>query len=219
MSYLRPLTPNHDLRPAFCSSCTARPNWTFFYRQFISALRDDFHCVALDFPGFGLSPSDARQPPTMMALSLLAERFVETLDLRDIILVVGDAGGPIGPGVAARHPDWFAGPVFAFIQEHSNFLMKYTAGTFRMSAPERAAFLGPYVGAAHRRSPGALFESGQAVPRFDWFRPRDKSSRVSGRRPRRCPRRSCRRSSGCCPDRAASNSCRRSYRASRRRSA
>ena len=49
----------------------------------------------------------------MPALSRLVERFVETLDLRDIILVVGDAGGPIGLGVAARHPDWFAGLVLA----------------------------------------------------------------------------------------------------------
>ena len=158
------------------------PNWTFFYRRFISALRDDFRCVALDFPGFGLSPSHAHDAPTMPALSRLVERFVETLDLRDIILVVGDAGGPIGLGVAARHPDWFAGlvlagtfgwplkdypkvkrmlgivssPLFQFLQEHSNFLMRYTAGTFRFSVEERAAFLGPYVGTAARRHPGAL---------------------------------------------------------------
>jgi pimeloyl-ACP methyl ester carboxylesterase len=112
----------------------------------------------------------------------VVERFVDTLELRDIILVVGDAGGPIGLGVAARHPDWFAGlvlagtfgwslkeypkvrrmlgivssPVFGFLQEHSNFLMKYTARTFLMSAEERSAFLAPYVGAAARRNPGAL---------------------------------------------------------------
>ena len=158
------------------------PNWSFFYRQFVSALREDFRCVALDFPGFGLSPYDARYPATMPVLARVVERFVETLELRDIILVVGDAGGPIGLGVAARHPDWFAGlvlagtfgwslkeypkvrrmlgivssPVFGFLQEHSNLLMKYTVGTFPMSAEERSAFLAPYVGAAARRNPGAL---------------------------------------------------------------
>jgi pimeloyl-ACP methyl ester carboxylesterase len=67
--------------------------------------------------------------------------------VRDIILVVGDAGGPIGLGVAARHPEWFAGlvlagtfgwslkeypkvsrmlrivssPLFGLLQEHSNW--------------------------------------------------------------------------------------------------
>jgi haloalkane dehalogenase len=158
------------------------PNWSFFYRQFVSALRKDFRCVALDFPGFGLSPCDARYPATLPVLAQVVERFVDTLELRDIILVVGDAGGPIGLGVAARHPDWFAGlvlagtfgwslkeypkvrrmlgivssPVLGFLQEHSNFLMKYTARTFPMSAEERSAFLAPYVGAAARRNPGSL---------------------------------------------------------------
>jgi len=212
MSNLRALTHERDLRPAwlppelfpfesrFVDVDGARvhyvdegsgpvllfvhgaPNWSFFYRQFISALRDDFRCVALDFPGFGLSPSDTHYPPTMPTLSRVVERFIERLELRDVIMVVGDAGGPIGLGVAARHPDWFAGlvlagtfawplkgypkvrrmlrivssPVFQFLQQHSNFLMKYTAGTFPMSADERAAFLGAYVGAAARRNPGAL---------------------------------------------------------------
>jgi len=36
------------------------PNWSFFYREFIRDLCSDFRCVALEFPGFGLSPSDAR---------------------------------------------------------------------------------------------------------------------------------------------------------------
>jgi haloalkane dehalogenase len=158
------------------------PNWSFFYRDLISALRNEFRCIALDFPGFGLSPVDSRYPATMQALSELVERFVETLGLRDIILVVGDAGGPIGLGAAARHPEWFSGlvlagtfgwslqeyprvkrllgivssPVFAFLQEHSNFLMKYTAASFPMSAEERAAYLAPYVGATTRRNPGTL---------------------------------------------------------------
>ena len=212
MPNVRALTPAHDLRPAWLTSqlfpfrsrfvdvdgahlhyvdegsgpvllfLHGAPNWSFFYRQFISGLRHDFRCIALDFPGFGLSPSDARNAPTMPALSRVVERFISKLELRDIILVVGDAGGPIGLGVAARHPQWFAGlvlagtfgwslkeyprvarmlrivssPVFQFLQEHSNFLMKYTAGTFPMSAKERAAFLGPYVGAAARRNPGVL---------------------------------------------------------------
>src|SRR2546425_7184511 len=31
------------------------PTWSFMYRDVIRALRDDFRCVALDYPGFGLS--------------------------------------------------------------------------------------------------------------------------------------------------------------------
>jgi haloalkane dehalogenase len=212
MSNVRALTPEHDLRPPWLTPevfpfqsrfvdvdganvhyidegsgpvllfLHGAPNWSFFYRQFISGLRHDFRCVALDFPGFGLSPSDASYPPTMLALSGVVERFIEKLELRDIILVAGDAGGPIGLGAAARHPEWFAGlvlagtfgwslkdypsvsrmlrivssPPVAFLQERFNVLMKHTAGTFPMSADERAAFLGPYLGAAARRNPGAL---------------------------------------------------------------
>jgi haloalkane dehalogenase len=31
------------------------PTWSFVYRDVIRALRDEFRCVALDYPGFGLS--------------------------------------------------------------------------------------------------------------------------------------------------------------------
>ncbi|WP_245547533.1 alpha/beta fold hydrolase [Nocardia brevicatena] len=31
------------------------PTWSFVYRQVIDSLRDRFRCIALDYPGFGLS--------------------------------------------------------------------------------------------------------------------------------------------------------------------
>ncbi|MGV9824338.1 alpha/beta fold hydrolase [Gordonia sp. NPDC003429] len=31
------------------------PTWSFVYRDVITALRNDFRCVAIDLPGFGLS--------------------------------------------------------------------------------------------------------------------------------------------------------------------
>ena len=33
----------------------SNPVWSFVYREVIVALRDRFRCIALDFPGFGLS--------------------------------------------------------------------------------------------------------------------------------------------------------------------
>jgi hypothetical protein len=47
-------------------------------------------------------------------------------------------------------------PPLAFLQQHTNFLMKYTAGTFQMSPEARKAFLAPYVGPTKRRNPGVL---------------------------------------------------------------
>jgi haloalkane dehalogenase len=31
------------------------PTWSFLYREIISGLRDRYRCLAVDYPGFGLS--------------------------------------------------------------------------------------------------------------------------------------------------------------------
>jgi pimeloyl-ACP methyl ester carboxylesterase len=31
------------------------PTWSFVYRDVIRSLRDEFRCIAVDYPGFGLS--------------------------------------------------------------------------------------------------------------------------------------------------------------------
>ena len=40
------------------------PTWSFLYRHIVTALKDRFRCIALDYPGFGLSeaPSDYAGP-------------------------------------------------------------------------------------------------------------------------------------------------------------
>jgi len=35
------------------------PTWSFLYRHIVQGLRDRFRCVALDYPGFGLSVAPA----------------------------------------------------------------------------------------------------------------------------------------------------------------
>lgn len=35
------------------------PSWCFLYRKIIAALKSDFRCVALDFPGYGMSDAPA----------------------------------------------------------------------------------------------------------------------------------------------------------------
>lgn len=66
------------------------PTWSFVYRQTIIALRDRFRCVALDYPGFGLStaaPSYGYLPEEHAAI---VSEFIERLDLQDITVVVQD---------------------------------------------------------------------------------------------------------------------------------
>lgn len=86
------------------------PTWSFLYRDIIRALRGKFRCLALDYPGMGMSgkPRDFGQPTygfTPREHSRIVQGFVEKLDLGDLGLMVQDWGGPIGIGMATRVPD------------------------------------------------------------------------------------------------------------------
>jgi haloalkane dehalogenase len=83
------------------------PTWSFLYRHIVRGLTDSFRCVALDYPGFGLSTGPAGYRYTIAEHARVVDRFVEQLALRDITLMVQDWGGPIGFWVATRHPEWF----------------------------------------------------------------------------------------------------------------
>lgn len=81
------------------------PSWSFLYRDMIAALRGQFRCVALDYPGFGLSSAAAGYRFTAAEHADVVETFVEHLDLTGVTPVLQDWGGPIGIAAAARHPD------------------------------------------------------------------------------------------------------------------
>jgi haloalkane dehalogenase len=83
------------------------PTWSFLYRHIVHGLKDRFRCIALDYPGFGLSTAPAGYGYTVTEHARVVEAFVGQLDLRDITLMVQDWGGPIGFWVATRHPDRF----------------------------------------------------------------------------------------------------------------
>ncbi|MBW2279209.1 MAG: alpha/beta fold hydrolase [Deltaproteobacteria bacterium] len=82
------------------------PTWSFLYREFLRGLSDRSRVVAPDLIGFGLS----QKLPDPGAYSIEGHiedvsTLVEVLDLREVTLVMQDWGGPIGLGVAMRHPD------------------------------------------------------------------------------------------------------------------
>lgn len=79
--------------------------WSFIFRDVIVRLRKDFRCIALDFPGYGLSPDPAGEDLGLDAQSSLLGRFIEVLGLTDLTLVLHDLGGLVGMGFAADHPD------------------------------------------------------------------------------------------------------------------
>jgi len=81
------------------------PSWSFQWRDLIRGLRGSYRCVALDYPGFGLSDAPAGFGFTPREESLVVEELVDRLGLRDVTLVMQDWGGPIGLGLAGRRPE------------------------------------------------------------------------------------------------------------------
>ncbi len=81
------------------------PTWSFVYRHLIQALRGRFRCVAIDYPGFGLSRAAPGYDFTPERHADVVEAFVKRLDLCDYTPIVQDWGGPIGLAVAGRMPE------------------------------------------------------------------------------------------------------------------
>lgn len=83
------------------------PTWSFLWRDVISALSEEYRCVALDFPGFGLSTAKPgyRHLPEQHAAVLAG--FIDALELSAVTLVGQDWGGVIGLAAAQSRPAVF----------------------------------------------------------------------------------------------------------------
>ncbi len=81
------------------------PTWSFLYRDIVLGLRNRFRCLALDYPGFGLSRAAPGYGFTPAEHARVVERFVLDADLTNLTMFVQDWGGPIGLWVAMRHPE------------------------------------------------------------------------------------------------------------------
>jgi len=160
-------------------------SYSFAYREIIRALSRHFRCVALDYPGFGLSSARPGYGFTPREHSAVVERFADTLGLTSIRLLVHDWGGPIGLGFAGRRPElihslligntwaWPAepgspvakfarlagSPLGGFLIRQFNLFIRLMnpIGTNRkFTRAEKAAFWGPFATPRSRR-PMALF--------------------------------------------------------------
>ena len=86
------------------------PTWSFYYRNLIGQLSPSHRVIAPDHIGCGRSdkPNDRHYHYTLSSRVADLGTLVESLDLRDITLVVHDWGGMIGMAWAAQHPDRIA---------------------------------------------------------------------------------------------------------------
>ncbi len=81
------------------------PTWSFLYRHLIGLLRARFRCVALDYPGFGLSRAAEGYGFLPADHARVVEAFVKRLGLETFTPIVQDWGGPIGLRVAGQMPE------------------------------------------------------------------------------------------------------------------
>lgn len=91
-----------DGKPILCLH--GEPTWGYLFRHLIAALRGAHRIVAPDHMGFGKSATPRGRTYWLQDHIDNLERFVQSLDLRDITLVMHDFGGPVGMGLAARQP-------------------------------------------------------------------------------------------------------------------
>lgn len=84
------------------------PTWSYYYRNLIKGLKNEYRCVALDHMGMGLSdkPSDSQYEHTLSRRVQDLETLLEKLGInQNVTLIVHDWGGMIGMTYAVRHPE------------------------------------------------------------------------------------------------------------------
>ena len=76
------------------------PTWSFLYRGIIIRLRKRFRCIAVDYPGFGLSAHPENYGYTPQEHAEVVAALVRHLDLKNLTIMGQEWGGTIGMRVA-----------------------------------------------------------------------------------------------------------------------
>ena len=142
------------------------PTWSFTWRTVVERVNQRYRCIALDYPGFGLSgPAPAGYGYSPPEHARVVAGLVEQLDLTDVTLMFHDWGGPIGIWAASLAPDryrgfvigntwawpmnrnpgaqvfsrFLGGPVGRYLIKHHNFFVDriIPGGTKRVGPDER----------------------------------------------------------------------------------
>ena len=154
--------------------------WTFMYRNFITHLKDQFRCVAIDYPGFGLSATKANGAITLRSQADALEALIEHLALKEITILGHDTGGPTAFFLASCRPELFKAfiltdtlifpasdyrrisvmlsmlnsPVIRYLNSKTNFLMRLTTRfgfpTAKLKAEERQVYLKSFSSSERR---------------------------------------------------------------------
>lgn len=145
--------------------------WSFMYRSLIKILREDYRCIAIDYPGFGLSEAHGQTVYTLQAQSEALLALIDHLKVKRMILLGHDTGGASAFTAALYRPESILGliltdtiifPVseypsiynflsvmesslFRWVNRKFNLLMQVTSRfgfkTVRLSKTERRIYL------------------------------------------------------------------------------
>ena len=94
------------------------PTSSHMFRNLIDDLADEFHILAPDYPGFGLSgaPDVEAFAYTFDHLADIVDELLERKGFDDYLLYVMDYGAPVGYRIAVEHPERVAG----FVVQNGN---------------------------------------------------------------------------------------------------
>ena len=83
------------------------PSSSHMYRNIMTDLSSQYHVIAPDYPGFGLSscPPVDQFNYTFDTIAAIMEHFIDALGLKKINLYMQDYGGPVGFRIASKRPE------------------------------------------------------------------------------------------------------------------
>jgi haloalkane dehalogenase len=131
--------------------------WSYEFRKIVKQLRNSFRCIALDYPGFGLSEASSDFHNSIRSNGNIVEAFIRKLNLGRIVLVCSEGSVPIGILVAERNPESVLGLVLsggfawplgkqAFGKDRmSNFFSKFIASGLSRFLIEEVNFMNWYT--------------------------------------------------------------------------
>lgn len=89
------------------------PSASHMFRDLMPLLEMHFHCIAMDYPGFGQSGAPDRSHFTYSFdhLAEIVDDFLTALNIDSFYMYVFDYGAPIGFRIAMKHPERILGIV------------------------------------------------------------------------------------------------------------
>jgi pimeloyl-ACP methyl ester carboxylesterase len=114
------------------------PTASHMFRDLIPELADEFHVIAPDLPGFGMTEQPSRDQfvYTFDHIANVVDRFTEVIGLETFALYVFDYGAPVGFRLAVKHPE----KITAIVTQNGN---TYLEGVSEAFAPIQAYWNDP----------------------------------------------------------------------------